>query len=70
MREMDIKAPTLECPTSRASHWSIREKMKHFEVNALERTSLFEPFMYIASKFNTAQPKSGFNQLVRKNIQH
>ncbi|XP_060865401.1 NF-kappa-B inhibitor-interacting Ras-like protein isoform X2 [Metopolophium dirhodum] len=66
MREMDIKAPTLECPTSRASHWSIREKMKHFEVNALDRTSLFEPFIYIASKFNTVQPKSSFPQLVRK----
>uniref|UniRef100_A0A2S2NNH5 NF-kappa-B inhibitor-interacting Ras-like protein n=1 Tax=Schizaphis graminum TaxID=13262 RepID=A0A2S2NNH5_SCHGA len=69
MREMDVKAPTLESPTSRASHWSIREKMKHFEVNALDRTSLFDPFIYIASKFNTAQPKSSF-PLVRKGTQH
>ncbi|XP_050543107.1 NF-kappa-B inhibitor-interacting Ras-like protein 1 isoform X2 [Daktulosphaira vitifoliae] len=70
MSEIDIKAPTLECPTSRASHWSIREKMKHFEVNALDRTSLFEPFTYIATKFNATQPKSSFPQLGRKGTQH
>ncbi|KAG8281790.1 NF-kappa-B inhibitor-interacting Ras-like protein [Homalodisca vitripennis] len=60
----------LESPASKASHWSIREKIRHFEVNALDRTTLFEPFVHLSSKLNQPPNKSGFHQLsmVRKSV--
>jgi NF-kappa-B inhibitor-interacting Ras-like protein len=59
-----VESPVpLESPASKASHWSIREKMRHFEVNALDRTTLFEPFVHLSSKLNQPPNKSGFHQL-------
>uniref|UniRef100_A0A1B6MFH4 NF-kappa-B inhibitor-interacting Ras-like protein n=2 Tax=Cicadellinae TaxID=33370 RepID=A0A1B6MFH4_9HEMI len=66
-----VESPVpLESPTSKASHWSIREKIRHFEVNALDRTTLFEPFIHLSSKLNQPPNKSGFHQLsmVRKSV--
>lgn len=66
-----VESPVpLESPASKASHWSIREKIRHFEVNALDRTTLFEPFVHLSSKLNQPPNKSGFHQLsmVRKSV--
>ncbi|KAG8240431.1 hypothetical protein J437_LFUL003145 [Ladona fulva] len=45
-----------------------RDKVKLFEVDAMDRSSLFEPFVYLASKINPPPNKSSFPQLsmVRK----
>lgn len=66
--QSEVSSIPLESPTSKATHWSIREKIKHFEVNAYDRSTLYEMFIYIASKLNPVQNKSTFPQLsmVRK----
>ncbi|KAK7601012.1 hypothetical protein V9T40_008453 [Parthenolecanium corni] len=55
---------------SKALQWSIKEKLRHFEVNATNRQSLFEPFVFLASKISSAPSKSTFPQLnvVRKSV--
>ncbi|XP_075236318.1 NFKB inhibitor interacting Ras like 1 [Lycorma delicatula] len=58
----------LESPISKASHWSVREKIRHFEVNSLDRTTLFEPFVYLASRLNQPLNKGGFPSMVRKSV--
>lgn len=67
----EVESPIpLESPASKASHWSVREKIKHFEVNALDRSTLYEPFVYLASRLNQPPNKGGFPQLsmVRKSV--
>lgn len=61
---------TLENTASKAAHWAAREKLRHFEVNAMERQTLYEPFVYLASRLNPPPNKSAFPQLsmVRKSI--
>ncbi|XP_047120126.1 NF-kappa-B inhibitor-interacting Ras-like protein 2 isoform X1 [Schistocerca piceifrons] len=60
----------LENTASKAAHWAAREKIKHFEVNAMDRSTLFEPFVYLTSRLNPPPNKSSFPQLsmVRKSI--
>lgn len=60
----------LENTASKAAHWAAREKIKHFEVNAMDRNTLFEPFVYLTSRLNPPPNKSTFPQLsmVRKSI--
>lgn len=58
----------LESPISKASHWSVHEKIRHFEVNALDRTTLFEPFVYLASRLHQPVNKGGFPSMVRKSV--
>ncbi|XP_067006256.2 NF-kappa-B inhibitor-interacting Ras-like protein isoform X1 [Anabrus simplex] len=67
-KPMDVGS--LENTASKASHWAAREKIKHYEVNAMERSSLYEPFVYLASRLNPPPNKSTFPQLsmVRKTI--
>ena len=48
-----------------ALNWATREKVKHFEVTALDRNSLAEAFVYLSSKLNPPQNKSSFPQLPR-----
>lgn len=54
--------------STKVSNCMAREKVKLFEVDAMERTSLYEPFVYLASKINPPPNKSSFPQLsmVRK----
>ena len=49
--------------TVQALNWAAREKVKFFEVSALERQSLHEPFQYLSSKLNPPSNKSSFSQL-------
>ncbi|XP_065223185.1 NF-kappa-B inhibitor-interacting Ras-like protein 2 [Planococcus citri] len=52
----------------RAIQWANKEKLRHFEVNAFDKLTLYEPFTYLASKISSAPSKSSFSQLsvVRK----
>jgi len=52
-----------EVDPSFAVSWATREKVRHFEVNIQDRKSLLPPFVYLASKLNPPQVKSGFAPL-------
>ncbi|XP_062530383.1 NF-kappa-B inhibitor-interacting Ras-like protein isoform X3 [Bombyx mori] len=54
---------SLENTCSKASNWCAREKVRHFEVNAMDRPSLYEPFIFMTSKLNPVQNKTTFPQL-------
>lgn len=48
---------------NRASDWCNREKIRHFIVSAMQRSTLNEPFVYITSKLNPPPSKSTFTPL-------
>lgn len=48
---------------NRANSWCARERIKHYTVNALERASLYEPFVSLAIRLHPPQTKSTFPQL-------
>lgn len=41
----------------------VLRRIRLFEVSALDRNSLYEPFVYLSSKLNPPQNKSTFSQL-------
>ena len=49
--------------TVQALNWAAREKVKFFEVSALDRASLFEPLVYLSSRLNPPHNKTSFSQL-------
>ncbi|GAB0100584.1 NF-kappa-B inhibitor-interacting Ras-like protein [Sergentomyia squamirostris] len=53
----------VESILSRANIWCSRERFKHYVVNAMERASLYEPFINLASRIHIPQTKSAFPQL-------
>ncbi|XP_053980750.1 NF-kappa-B inhibitor-interacting Ras-like protein isoform X1 [Hylaeus anthracinus] len=61
---------TLENTASKATNWCTREKLKHYEVNVMERITLFEAFVHLSSRLNPPTNKSTFPQLSmgRKNV--
>ncbi|XP_020282806.1 NF-kappa-B inhibitor-interacting Ras-like protein [Pseudomyrmex gracilis] len=59
----DAALNNLENTASKASNWCTREKIKHYEVNVMDRSSLFEAFMHLSSKLNPPANKSTFPQL-------
>ncbi|KAJ9597963.1 hypothetical protein L9F63_011164, partial [Diploptera punctata] len=69
-RKNPMDPGNLENTASKASHWAMREKLRHFEVNAMDRVSLYEAFVHLSSKLNPPPNKSSFPQLsmVRKSI--
>ncbi|XP_063218337.1 NF-kappa-B inhibitor-interacting Ras-like protein 2 isoform X2 [Bacillus rossius redtenbacheri] len=64
------EAGSLESTASKAAHWALREKIRHYEVSAMDRSSLYEPFIHLLSKLNPPPNKSSFPQLsmVRKSM--
>lgn len=52
-----------EIVLNKASQWCAREKIKHFAASALNRISLYEPFVYMTSKLTPPPNKSGFTPL-------
>ncbi|XP_066249243.1 NF-kappa-B inhibitor-interacting Ras-like protein [Euwallacea similis] len=48
---------------SKAVDWCNREKIRHFTASAMQRSSLYEPFVYITSKLNPPPSKSSFTPL-------
>ncbi|PSN30779.1 NF-kappa-B inhibitor-interacting Ras-like protein [Blattella germanica] len=69
-RKKPMDVGNLENTASKAGHWAAREKLRHYEVNAMDRISLYEAFVHLASKLNPPPNKSTFPQLsmVRKSI--
>jgi len=49
--------------TATALNWAAGEKVRLAEVSALDRHSLYEPFMYLASKLNPPPNKSALAQI-------
>lgn len=48
---------------TKANNWCRLEKLRHFEVTAMERYSLYEPFIFLSTKLNPAPTKSSFPQI-------
>lgn len=59
---------TMESVLHRANSWCYREQLEHFTVNALERASLYEPFLFLCTRLNLSQTKGTFPQL--RNVMH
>lgn len=59
----DVVLNNLENTASKATNWCAREKVKHYEVNIMDRSSLFEAFVHLSSKLNPPANKSTFSQL-------
>lgn len=57
------KSNSLENMSNKASNWCTREKVKHYEINVMDRQTLFEPFVYLSSRLNPPPNKSTFPQL-------
>uniref|UniRef100_A0AAG5DRG7 Uncharacterized protein n=1 Tax=Anopheles atroparvus TaxID=41427 RepID=A0AAG5DRG7_ANOAO len=53
----------VESNLNRANNWCARERIKHYAVNAMERASLYEPFIQLAIRLYPTQTKSTFPQL-------
>lgn len=53
----------IESNLTRANNWCARERIKHYTVNAMERASLYEPFVQLAGRLYPPQTKSSFPQL-------
>ncbi|XP_035727785.1 NF-kappa-B inhibitor-interacting Ras-like protein isoform X1 [Vespa mandarinia] len=57
------KSNSLENTSNKASNWCTREKVKHYEINVMDRQTLLEPFVYLSSRLNPPPNKSTFPQL-------
>jgi NF-kappa-B inhibitor-interacting Ras-like protein len=55
------KGPAVD--SGQAAHWAARERVRLYEVDAMNRTTLGEPFVHLASKLNPPPPRSTFPQL-------
>lgn len=53
----------VESILNRANNWCARERIKHYTVNAMERASLYEPFIGLAVRLHPPQTKTSFSQL-------
>lgn len=53
----------VESILNRANNWCARERIKHYTVNAMERASLYEPFIGLAVRLHPPQTKTSFPQL-------
>ncbi|XP_055626656.1 NF-kappa-B inhibitor-interacting Ras-like protein [Toxorhynchites rutilus septentrionalis] len=53
----------IESNLTRANNWCARERIKHYTVNAMERASIYEPFIQLACRLYPPQTKSTFPQL-------
>lgn len=56
-------ADPVELILNRANSWCSRERIKHYTVNAMERPSLYEPFINLCARLHPPQTKSSFPQL-------
>ena len=56
--EMLLSILSLQVEAVEALQWANNEKVRLAEVSSLDRHSLYEPFMYLASKLNPPPNKS------------
>ncbi|CAD7012189.1 NF-kappa-B inhibitor-interacting Ras-like protein [Ceratitis capitata] len=54
---------SVESVLNRANSWCARERIKHYTVNAMERPSLYEPFIALCARLHPPPTKSSFPQL-------
>ncbi|XP_062562838.1 NF-kappa-B inhibitor-interacting Ras-like protein [Armigeres subalbatus] len=62
-QQYQMNNDAIESNLTRANNWCARERIKHYTVNAMERASLYEPFVQLASRLYPPQTKSSFPQL-------
>lgn len=62
-QQYQLNNDAIESNLTRANNWCARERLKHYTVNAMERASLYEPFVQLASRLYPPQTKSSFPQL-------
>lgn len=62
-QQQQLTNDAIESNLTRANNWCARERIKHYTVNAMERASLYEPFVQLASRLYPPQTKSTFPQL-------
>lgn len=62
-QQQHLSNDAIESNLTRANNWCARERIKHYTVNAMERASLYEPFVQLASRLYPPQTKSSFPQL-------
>ncbi|BES90890.1 Miro-like protein [Nesidiocoris tenuis] len=48
---------------SKAQGWTVREKLKYYDACAMDRASLYDAFVYLASRLYQQVAKSSFSQL-------
>lgn len=53
----------VETILNRANNWCARERIKHYVVNAMERPSVYPPFMDLAMRIHPQAAKTSFPQL-------
>lgn len=53
----------VETILNRANNWCGRERIKHYVVNAMERASVYPPFVDLAVRLHPQQTKTTFPQL-------
>lgn len=63
MNSPQQQTDAVESNLTRANNWCARERIKHYTVNAMERASLYEPFVQLAGRLYPPQTKSSFPQL-------
>lgn len=63
LQQQQQQTDTIESNLTRANNWCARERIKHYTVNAMERASLYEPFVQLAGRLYPPQTKSSFPQL-------
>ncbi|XP_058832893.1 NF-kappa-B inhibitor-interacting Ras-like protein [Topomyia yanbarensis] len=63
LQQQQLNTEAIESNLTRANNWCARERIKHYTVNAMERASLYEPFVQLASRLYPASTKSSFPQL-------
>lgn len=56
-------AQVVESVLQQTTVWCARERIRHYTVNALERASLYEPFIGLALRLHPPPTKSGFDHL-------
>ena len=53
----------VETILNRANNWCARERLKHYVVNAMERASVYAPFVDLALRMHPQPAKTTFPQL-------
>ncbi|XP_037945117.1 NF-kappa-B inhibitor-interacting Ras-like protein [Teleopsis dalmanni] len=53
---------SVESILNRANTWCSRERIKHYTVNAMERPSLYEPFITLCARLHPPPTKTSFPQ--------
>lgn len=62
-QQQQQQSDLMEAILNHANSWCTRERIKHYTVNAMERPSLYEPFITLCARLHPPATKSTFPQL-------